>query len=217
MSLAARPERVQTLGEEVANAISHGAGLIAAIVAFPILVTVTAKAGSTMNVVAACIFATTMVLMYLFSTIYHAVPAGRFKQFFRKMDHAAIYLLIAGSYTPFTMGILKGAWGWTLFGVIWAIATLGLVLMFWNKLSRPWISNGLYLLMGWLVLIAIVPLVQKLSPEGLAWLVAGGLAYTGGVIFYATDAKLRFGHFVWHLFVLAGTVCHFFAILWHAY
>jgi len=158
-----------------------------------------------------------MVLMYLFSTIYHAVPAGRFKQFFRKMDHAAIYLLIAGSYTPFTMGILKGAWGWTLFGVIWAIATLGLVLMFWNKLSRPWISNGLYLLMGWLVLIAIVPLVQKLSPEGLAWLVAGGLAYTGGVIFYATDAKLRFGHFVWHLFVLAGTVCHFFAILWHAY
>lgn len=210
-------KRPQTIAEEIANAISHGAGLVAAMIAFPILLIVTAKNGTTINIVAASIFATTMVLMYLFSTLYHAVPAGPRKQFLRKMDHAAIYLLIAGSYTPFTMGILKGAWGWTLFGVIWAIATLGLVLMFWNKLSRPWISNGLYLLMGWLVLIAIVPLVQKLSPEGLAWLVAGGLAYTGGVIFYATDAKLRFGHFVWHLFVLAGTTCHFFAILWHAY
>lgn len=211
-------KRPQTRFEEIANSMSHGAGLLAALAAFPILVVVTARAGNALNIAAACIFATTMVLMYLSSTIYHALPQGQqIKQLFRKFDHAAIYLLIAGTYTPFTMGILKGAWGWTLFGLIWAIAIIGLILMFWNKLTRPWVSNGLYLLMGWLVLIAIVPLVKNLSPAGLAWLVAGGLAYTGGIVFYALDAKLRFGHFIWHLFVLTGTLCHFFAVLWHAY
>ncbi|MBS1208848.1 MAG: hemolysin [Proteobacteria bacterium] len=207
-------KRIQTRGEEIANVVSHSAGLLAAIAAFPILVIITARQGSAANITAACIYATTMVLMYLSSTVYHWVPQGRIKQIFRKLDHAAIFLLIAGTYTPFTFSVLAGAWGWTLFGLVWGLAATGLILMFSNRLSNPWLSNGIYLLMGWLIVIAAVPLFNNISTAGAVWLIAGGLAYTGGVVFYALDGRLRYGHFVWHLFVLTGTVCHFFAVLY---
>lgn len=207
-------KRPQTRGEEIANVASHGAGLLAALIGFPILVVVTAKAGTAANITAACIYASTLVLMFLSSTLYHSMRQGRIKQAFRKLDHAAIFLLIAGTYTPFTFSVLAGAWGWALFGVVWALAALGLFLMFANRLANPWLSNGIYLLMGWLVIVAAVPLFRNLPTAGAVWLVAGGLAFSGGVAFYALDGKLRYGHFVWHLFVLAGCVCHFFAVLY---
>lgn len=209
-----KQKRPQSRGEEIANWTSHSLGLIAALSAFPVLVIATARHGSALNIAAVCIYVTTMVLMFASSTLYHLMPQGDFKRLCRKFDHAAIYLLIAGTYTPFTFSVLAGAWGWTLFILIWSLAGLGLFLMFSNRLNSQWISNGLYLLMGWLVIVAAVPLFKNLSAEGAIWLIAGGLAYTGGVVFYALDGKLRYGHFVWHLFVLAGTICHFFAVLY---
>lgn len=209
-------KRPQTRGEELANSLSHGAGLLFALVSAPILIVLTARAGSMANIVGACIFAAALVLTYLNSTVYHALRPGRTKQVLRKLDHAAIFLLIAGTYTPFTLGILSGAWGWSLFGLIWGLAGLGLLLMVLDRLANPWLSNGLYLAMGWLVVVAVVPMVTRMELAGLLWLLGGGLAYSGGVVFYALDARLRYGHFVWHLFVLAGSVCHFFAVLWYA-
>lgn len=208
--------RDQTLAEEIANSVSHWIGFVAAVVAIPFLVLVVLKLGDTANLVAVCIFGATMALMYFSSALYHALPNGRAKRIARKVDHAAIYLLIAGTYTPLTLGVLRGGWGWTLFGLVWGIAAIGLVLMFYGRLTKPWLSNALYLAMGWLVLIAAVPLVSSMKLPGLLWLLAGGLAYSGGVVFYAASDKMRFGHFIWHLFVLAGTTCHFFAILWYA-
>lgn len=209
-------KRQQSRAEELANSISHGIGLIAALIAAPILIVVTARSGSAANIVGAAVFALCMVLTYLNSSIYHWMPQGDLKQLFRKFDHAAIFLLIAGTYTPFTLGVLNGALGWTLFGLVWGIAALGLLLMQFNRLGNQWVSNGLYLAMGWLIVVATVPLVTHMAPAGLLLLLAGGLAYSGGVVFYALDARLRFGHFVWHLFVLAGSACHFFAVLWYA-
>ncbi|NSL56696.1 PAQR family membrane homeostasis protein TrhA [Uliginosibacterium aquaticum] len=206
--------RPQSRGEEFANWASHSLGLLAALSAFPILVILTARHGSAMNIAAASIYASTLVLMFASSTLYHMVRPGRIKQILRKLDHASIYLLIAGTYTPFTFSVLAGPWGWTLFSVIWALAALGLYLKLSERMTKEWISMGLYLLMGWLVIVAAVPLFQNLSAAGTVWLIAGGLAYTGGVVFYALDGKLRYGHFVWHLFVLAGTICHFFAVLY---
>ena len=208
--------RAQSRGEEIANSASHGLGLAGALAALPILIVAAARAGSAANIVAACIFATSMVLLYLSSTLYHAVPGARIKRLFQKLDHGAIYLLIAGTYTPFTLGVLHGAWGWTLFGVVWGLAGIGLVLKAVDRLAHPLVSTGLYLLMGWLVLIAIRPLTTLLPSAGLIWLVAGGLAYTVGVAFYLADSRWRYSHFVWHLFVIAGTACHFFAVLWYA-
>lgn len=205
--------RAQTRGEEIANWVSHSVGLGAAVAAFPILVSVNTRHGSAANIAAVSIYASTMVLMFACSMIYHMVTPGRLKELLRKLDHAAIYLLIAGTYTPFTFSVLAGAWGWSLFGVVWGLAVLGLVLKFCNLLHNEWLSNGLYLLMGWLVVVAAVPLFRNLSLAGSVWLVAGGLAYTGGIVFYALDSRLRYGHFIWHLFVLAGAVCHFFAVL----
>lgn len=209
-------KRLQSRAEELANSISHGIGLLAALIAAPILIVVTARSGSAANIVGAVVFALCMVLTYLNSSIYHWMPQGDLKQLFRKFDHAAIFLLIAGTYTPFTLGVLNGTLGWTLFGLVWGIAGLGLLLMQFNRLSNQWVSNGLYLAMGWLIVVATVPLVTHMAPAGLLLLLAGGLAYSGGVVFYALDARLRFGHFVWHLFVLAGSACHFFAVLWYA-
>lgn len=209
-------KRPQSRAEELANSISHGIGLLAALVAAPILIVVTARSGNAANIVGAAVFAVCMALTYLNSSIYHWMPQGHLKQVFRKFDHAAIFLLIAGTYTPFTLGVLSGAMGWTLFGLVWGIAALGLLLMQFNRLGNQWVSNGLYLAMGWLIVVATVPLVTHMAPAGLLLLLAGGLAYSGGVVFYALDARLRFGHFVWHLFVLAGSTCHFFAVLWYA-
>jgi len=207
---------VQSRGEEFANSISHGFGLIAAVVATPFLIRHAVRHGDAWFVVGASIFATTMVLLYLASTLYHALPVGRAKRVFRVIEHSAIFLLIAGTYTPFTLGVLRGAWGWTLFGLVWSIALAGLTLKALNRMSHPILSTGLYLLMGWLIVIAAHPLSERVPTSGLLWLVAGGLAYTAGVVFFAFDSRLRYGHFIWHLFVMAGTACHYFAVLWYA-
>ena len=154
-----------------------------------------------------------MILLYGVSTLYHALPAGRAKHWFNRLDHAAIYLFIAGSYMPYLLGVLRGPWGWTLFGIVWGAAALGVVAKLFNRLRRPLWSTGLYLAMGWVALIAAVPLFERLAAPELTWLVAGGLAYTLGAVVFHFDSKLRYGHFVWHLFVLAGTACHFVAAL----
>ncbi|MGC3964430.1 MAG: hemolysin III family protein [Rhodocyclaceae bacterium] len=210
-----RVKRLQTLGEEVANSISHGVGCVAAIVGAPFLV-FAALDGSVQEIIGASVFAATMILMYLSSTLYHAMPHGRVKEFFHRVDHAAIYLLIAGTYTPFTLGVLSGTWGWTLFGLVWALAAIGLLLKAFNRLNRKWLSVSIYLAMGWLIVIAAAPMSAKVPLNGLLWLAGGGLAYTVGTVFYALSSRLRFFHFIWHLFVLAGATCHFFAVLWYA-
>ena len=208
-------ERPQSLGEEIANSVSHGLALVAAIVGAPFLI-VAARDFGAANVVGASVFAATMILLYLASTLYHAIRPGRLKQVFRKLDHSAIYFFIAGSYTPFALGALGGPWGWTLFGVVWTLAIAGTALKIFNRLSHPWLSTGLYLVMGWLVLVAAVPLAERVPGPGIALLVAGGIAYTVGVAFYVLDARLRYAHAIWHGFVATGTGFHFFAVLHYA-
>ena len=205
-------ERAQSLGEEIANSVSHGLALLAAIAAVPFLIAA-AQVRGTASVVGTAVFASTMVLLYLTSTLYHALPAGRAKRVFLRLDHGAIYLFIAGSYTPFALGALGGPWGWTLFGVAWSLAALGVTLKAFDRLSHPWLSTGLYLVMGWLVLIAAVPLSERVPASGVALLVAGGLAYTAGVAFFLLDSRLRYAHAVWHGWVVAGSGFHLFAVL----
>ena len=157
-----------------------------------------------------------MVLVYLTSTVYHALPDSRAKRVFRVLDHAAIYLLIAGTYTPFAFGALHGPWGWTLFGVIWSLALFGITAKLTVGFKYPRLSTMLYLGMGWMGIVAVQPMLARVPLEGIGWLLAGGLFYTGGVVFYLTDARLRYGHAVWHLCVMVGTACHFLAVLLHS-
>jgi hemolysin III len=208
-------DRPQLLGEEIANAVSHGVGLIAAIVAAPLLIVSTIRRGNPWTIAGAAIFSGTLVLLYLVSTLYHALPRNKAKRVFRVLDHGAIFILIAGTYTPFTLGVLRGPWGWTLLGLVWGLAIFGVTMKATGNLQRPWLSTGLYLAMGWLILIAIRPLWLQMPLPGILWLVAGGIGYTGGVAFFAAE-RLRYSHFVWHLFVIAGAACHFFAVLWYA-
>ncbi len=208
--------REHSRGEEIANSISHGIGLVAALVATPFLIVHAVRHGDTGFIVGASIFAASMVLMYLASTLYHALPIGRAKRVFQVIEHSTIFLLIAGTYTPFTLGVLRGAWGWTLLALVWGLAVTGVTLKAFNRMSHPILSTGLYLLMGWLILIAVNPLSARIPASGLLWLVAGGVAYTAGVVFFAADSRLRYGHFIWHLFVMAGTACHYFAVFWYA-
>jgi hemolysin III len=189
---------------------------VAAVASAPILVVTTAHTGRAVNVIGAAIFAATMVLLYCASTIYHAVPHPRAKALLRKLDHGAIFLLIAGTYTPFTLGALSGPWGWTLLSLVWSLAAVGVTLKAFDRIEHPFASLGLYLLMGWLCVFALGPILQRVPQQGLLLLGAGGLAYMAGVAFFATDSRVRYGHFIWHLFVLAGTGCHFFAVLGYA-
>lgn len=209
-------ERLQSRGEEIANSVTHGTGLLVSLAALPVLVLAAAAHGDPLQVVSGIIFGTTLVVLYFTSTLYHALPLGRAKRVLRVLDHSAIYLLIAGTYTPFMLGPLRGPWGWTLLVVIWALALLGIVAKWTLSFRFPALSTVFYVAMGWLVVIALRPLVAHVSSVGLAWLLGGGLCYTGGVVFYATDGRLRYGHALWHLFVLGGSVCHFAAVLWHA-
>lgn len=205
-------ERTQSLGEEIANSVSHGVGLLAAVAAAPVLVLSAVRHGGVPRIVGASVFAATMVLLYLTSTLYHALPRNRAKRVFQVLDHAAIFLMIAGTYTPFTLGVLRGTWGWTLFGLVWSLALAGVVLTAAGGVRYPKLTTGLYLAMGWLILIAVKPLWLRMPSEGLLWLLAGGIAYTVGVVFYAAK-RVRYGHFIWHLFVITGTACHFIAVL----
>jgi len=209
-------ERPQTLGEEIANAISHGLGFLLAIASLPILVVMAARHGTALNIVAVSVFSVTMMLLYLSSTLYHAIPDGKVKDFLARVDHAAIYLFIAGSYTPFALGVLHGATGWTLFGAVWAMAAAGIAVKLMDMLKHPLWSTGLYVAMGWSALLAAGPLIHAMPATGLLWLLAGGVAYTLGAIVFIFDSRARYMHFAWHLFVLAGTTCHFFAALWYA-
>ena len=210
------PEREQSRGEEIANSISHGTALIAAVAGTPFLITHAAGRGGSGFVAGIWVFSATMIALYLSSTLYHALSIGKAKQFFKVVEHSAIFLLIAGTYTPFTLGVLNGVLGWTLFGVVWCLAVAGIALKVFVKASHPAFSTLLYLLMGWLALIAIEPLFNRVPAPGLLWLFAGGLSYTAGTAFFVTDSRLRYGHLVWHLFVIAGTICHYFAVLWYA-
>jgi hemolysin III len=212
----ASQERVQSLGEEIANSISHGVGFLAAIAASPVLLFSAVQHGSTAGIVGASLFSFTMVLMYITSTLYHTLARNKAKRVFRILDHGAIFLLIAGTYTPFTLGVLRGALGWTLFGLVWGTAVAGVLLKSMGGIRYQKLSMFLYLAMGWLIIIAAKPLWLNMPWWGLFWLLAGGAAYTGGLGFYAAR-RMRYAHFIWHLFVMAGTACHFIAVLRYAF
>jgi hemolysin III len=208
-------ERRQSRSEEIANSLTHGLGFALSLAGAPLLIAAAMQRGTIADVVAVSVFAATMAFLYLGSTLYHAMPHGRAKDVFHVLDHAAIYLLIAGTYTPFTLGVLSGTWGWTLFGIVWGLAACGVLFKTFGGFRWPGLSTALYVGMGWLVLVAAKPLWDSLPLAGLLWLLAGGLAYTAGVGFYVTK-RMPYGHTVWHLFVLAGTTCHFVAVLRYA-
>lgn len=209
-----RPKRPQSTGEEIANAVTHGLGVLAVLTGAPFLLVAAVQQRSAWTVVGSCVFLASMLALYLSSTLYHALTHPGAKRVFHVLDHGAIYLLIAGTYTPFTLGALRGPWGWSLFGVVWALAAAGITLKSMNRLWHPRLSNLIYLGMGWVVLAAARPFWRHVGPAGLLWLLAGGVAYSGGVVLYAS--RRPYAHALWHLCVLAGTVCHFFAVLWYA-
>jgi hemolysin III len=210
------PNREQSQKEEIANAVSHGIGLVVTLVGSPFLIMHAARNGDAGFMVGTSLFAATMVLLYLASTVYHALPMGHYKRMFRGIEQSMIFLFIASTYTPFTLGILRGDWGWALLGLVWSLAVGGVALVAFEKISNHIVCASFYLLMGWLVVIAVDPLLAKVPKSGLLWLFAGGLAYTVGVVFLVTDSRLRYGHFIWHLCVMAGTACHYLAVLWYA-
>ncbi len=202
---------VYSLAEEIAHSVSHGVGVVLAIVGLALLLPRAALHGTPLDVTAAVVFGATLILLYLASTLYHAVTAVRAKKVLRVIDHSSIYLLIAGTYTPFTLGPLLGPWGWSLFAWVWTGAIGGIL---WKAVAlgrAPIVSVLLYVGMGWSCLIAFRPLLERLPTGGIALLIAGGLCYTLGLVFFAWKS-LRFHHFIWHLFVLAGSICHYFAI-----
>ncbi|HYA37908.1 MAG TPA: hemolysin III family protein [Candidatus Methylomirabilis sp.] len=196
------------------NGITHLAGAALALGGLALLVVTAARQADVWKIVSFSLYGATLFLLYGFSTLYHSLR-GRAKAIFRRLDHLAIYLLIAGTYTPFALVTLRGGWGWSLFGVIWGLAIAGMMLEYLPHKGPRILPVVIYLLMGWLALIALRPLTQTLAPAGLAWLVAGGLFYTVGVLFYAFDERLRHAHGVWHLFVLAGSISHYFAVLFY--
>jgi hemolysin III len=203
-----------TAEDEFANSATHGVALLAAIAAAPFLIVNAARAGGASDIVGAAIFAASLIVLYLTSTLYHGARRRSIKERLRRLDHAAIYVLIAGTYTPFTLGVLRGGWGWALFGVIWGAAALGVATKVSWGVRRPLLSTALYVAMGWLVLVAIPPLVTRMPPAGVLWLVLGGLAYSGGVFFFLRST--RYAHAIWHLFVMAGSACHVIAVLGYA-
>jgi hemolysin III len=206
--------RKQTFKEEIANSATHGFGVILSVTALVVLVTLAAIKGNVWHVVSFSIYGATLIALYLSSALYHGLFSSRIKRIFQLADHSAIFLLIAGTYTPFTLVSIRGPWGWTLFGLIWGFAITGIVLtaFFLDRFRLPF--TLLYLGMGWLAIIAFKPLLAAIPLEGILWIIGGGAFYSLGVIFYLWT-KLRYSHAVWHLFVLAGSICHFFGILFH--
>ncbi len=203
-----------TIGEEIANSITHGLGAGLAIAGLVFLVYYSAVYGTIWHIVSCAIYGTTLVLLYTISTLYHSIPSPRFKSVMRILDHSAIFLLIAGTYTPFTLVSLRGPWGWSLLGVIWGAAILGI--LFQTALQKSWVSLtvALYVLMGWAIVVAVKPLLDVIPTEGFLLLLYGGLAYTLGTAFYIWK-QMRFHHAIWHVFVLAGSAFHFFAVFYY--
>ncbi|HEY0975440.1 MAG TPA: hemolysin III family protein [Solimonas sp.] len=208
------PEKLYTLGEEVAHAITHGLGVVLSIAGLAVLVARASLYGDAWHIVAVSIFGATLVLMYTASTLYHSIPLPRAKHVLRVIDHSLIYFLIAGTYTPFTLVTLRGPWGWSLFGLTWGLAIAGVIFKIFATGRFEKVSLAIYLGMGWCAIAAIQPLLQNLEPGGLALMLAGGLSYSGGVAFYVWR-RLRYHHAIWHLFVLIGSVLHYFAILFY--
>jgi len=196
------------------NGISHLIGAVGALAGLVVLVVSAARQGDPWKIVSFSIYGVTLLMLYVFSTLYHSLR-GRPKTIFRKLDHFAIYLLIAGTYTPFTLVTLRGAWGWSLFGIIWGLAVIGIVIDALPNKGHRILPVVIYLLMGWSCLAAIRPLLQALPLAGFLWLLAGGLFYTVGVIFFALDARVRHFHGVWHMWVLAGSLSHYCAVLFY--
>ncbi len=194
------------------NSISHLIGAVLAAIGSVLLIVPAARLGDPWKIVSFSIYSAMLLTLYVGSTLYHSAR-GPAKDVLRKFDHCAIYLLIAGTYTPFVLVTLRGAWGWSLFGAVWGLAVLGIVQEIWFAKGARLLSLAIYVLMGWLALVAIMPLIAALTLAGFAWLAAGGLLYTIGIIFYVYDEKIRHGHGVWHLFVLGGSACHYFAVL----
>jgi hemolysin III len=198
--------------EELVNSLTHGVGLLLSLAGLPVLVTLAALRGDAWTVVSCSVFGASLVLLYLASTLYHSFQEPRLKHMLRVVDHSAIYILIAGTYTPFTLVSLRGPWGWSLFGVLWGLALVGII-------AKPFLVNRfaiastmIYIMMGWIIVIAIKPVLAVIPPEGLLFLFIGGLAYTLGTIFFAWH-KLPLNHGIWHLFVLTGSIFHFFAVM----
>ena len=206
--------RTYTEREELANSVTHGLGVLLSVVGLAVLVVFAALNGNGWHVVSTAIFGVTLVLLYTTSTLYHSLRGDRLKQRLQKFDHAAIFLLIAGSYTPFVLVTLRGPWGWSLFGIIWGLAIAGVTIKFWLAGRYRLVSTVIYVAMGWLVLVAIKPLAAALPAGGLKLLIAGGLCYTGGAAFYLWK-RLPYHHAIWHLFVLAGSACHWAAVFFH--
>jgi hemolysin III len=213
--LPSQKRRSLSFEEELANSISHGLGLVLSIVFLIALLSSASRIGGSDFLVGVSVFGATMILLYLASTLYHSLTHQRAKRFFRILDHSAIFLLIAGTYTPFAVGVLRGPWGWTLLTIVWILAVIGIALKATFGTNHSWISIVLYLLMGWLALVAVKPILQLVPVPGIFLILIGGLFYTSGLAFFAAR-RLRYGHFIWHLFVMAGTTCHFFAVLWYA-
>ena len=209
-------DRIVSLREELANAVTHGIGLVLSLIGMPILILAAVDRGERAMVIGVSVFGATLIALYAASTLYHAIPHPTLKQKLRVVDHAAIYLLIAGTYTPFTLGVLRGTWGWTLFGIVWTLAALGVLFkVLFGSGAMAKLSTAIYVAMGWVIIIAIKPLMASMEHAGLFVLAAGGLCYTGGVIFYV-DRRRAWTHPVWHLFVMGGSICHYFAVLWYA-
>lgn len=203
-----------SLGEEIANSVTHGIGLVFSIVAITVLVMLSLMHGNAWHIASCSVYGGSMVMLYGASTMYHGVQVPRLKNILRTVDHSCIYLLIAGTYTPFTLILVRGGWGWTLFGLVWGIALVGLVFKIFFTHRFQIVSLLSYLAMGWLAVIAVRPILERVPSGALLWLAAGGLFYTVGVYFYVKD-KVPFYHTIWHLFVLGGSVCHFFAIVFY--
>ncbi len=198
--------------EEFANAVTHGIGLALSLVGFVVLLVLAVMRGSAWHIVGCAIYGSTLVCLYAASTLYHGIPSPRLKRALKVLDHSAIFLLIAGTYTPFLLVNLRGGWGWSLLGIVWGLAMAGIIFKFLFVDHFKILSTAVYLLMGWLALIAVKPLLVLVPLGGLLWLLAGGLLYTSGVVFYAWK-RIPYNHVIWHVFVLAGSACHYFAVL----
>jgi len=201
-------------GEEIANSITHGVGIFLAIAALSVLAIFSGRYGNVWHIVSVCVYGTTLILLYTASTLYHSIQHPKAKSILQTLDHSAIFLLIAGTYTPFTLVSLRGPWGWSLFGIIWGLAVLGMLFQLSSLKYWRTASIILYICMGWVVIVAIKPLIANVATGGIVLLVLGGVAYTSGVLFYK-QKKLKYHHAVWHLFVLTGSILHFFAILFY--
>jgi len=194
------------------NSITHGLGVLLGIAGLVVLVVLAARRGHAVHVVSCSVYGATLILLYLVSTLYHALRQGRAKDLFQILDHSAIFILIAGTYTPFTLVNLRGPWGWSLFGTVWGLALVGIFFKILSKRRFSTLSIGIYVAMGWLVIVAVKPLFASLPIRGIGWILAGGLCYTGGLYFYA-KGRIRFYHAIWHVAVLAGSAFHYVAVM----